>query len=372
MAADDTAQVIAEVNRLRSDLGPRDTFRKPEFLEELVGRLTASPVLAGQAVVQAFAEDARGFAEQPRLTRTKRMINAGTDATIFGLFDASYFPSLSLDYLRYRTLPTDARLASRYASPTMPVVIEQMSAGFESRVVVALFPENYVDGEQNPDDLIFYFIDKFVERHERLTRLLVDHVMAEDAFALIRAASTEDVERASSWWVRLHEYHHRQGDMPIPEYLSVKSSKPVAGVEELRTDISSMLVCLNDTELDADGAALTYEYMLAERLLRYAVEGIPRPNYDAVASQVLFTYLREAGGIHLRGGRIHLDPDLPAVLAAFLADVHAIEAHIHTETPQQVKQRLMAFTRRYTDYDEENRDYRHIPFFAEVKERLGI
>ncbi|MFF7231769.1 DUF6421 family protein [Streptomyces sioyaensis] len=372
MPENDDTSIIDEVNRLRAELGPRDAFRKPEFLADLAGRLAASPVLSRQPVVQAFIEDITGYASEPRLARTKHHINSRRDNHLFSLYDASYFPSLSLEYLTYGTLPTDEHLARRYASNTMPVTIEAKTTGFESGVVVALFPENHLDGIQNPDDQIFYFIDKFVERHVRLTRKLTTAVMADDAFPLLRAADESDVERASSWWVRLHEYHHRQGDMPIPDFLSAKRLKPLAGLEELRTDVSSMLVCLHDTELPARDAALAYEYMLAERLLRYSVEGVPRPNYDAVASQLFFTYLLDAGGIRLESDRIHLTPELPDTLATFLGEIQDIEKFIHIEPVDQVQQRLLEFTNRYTDFDAESNDYRHIPYFADVKQRLGI
>lgn len=372
MSGYEISEVLREVELLRQGLGARDGYRKPEFLSGLADRLAASPALSRRPLVQGLIEDLRGFPDDPRLARTKALVNSRTENTIFGLFDASYFPSLSLEYLTYRTLPTDDRLAQRYPSPTMPVVIEHMSSGFRSRTVVALFPENQLDARQEPDDLIFYFIDKFVERHIRLTRLLIDEVMAPDAFPLVRAADEPMLEAASAWWVRLHEYHHRQGDMPIPAYLSAKKSKPLAGLEELRTDVSSMLVCLEDGELPAGMSALAFQFILAERLLRYAVEGIPRPNYDAVASQVLFTYLAEAGGIALRDGRIHLGAQLPAVLKAFLGEIQAIEALIHEEPVEYVKSRLLEFCNTYTDFDEQLGDYRHIQFFADTKSRLGI
>ncbi|MGW1675313.1 DUF6421 family protein [Streptomyces sp. NPDC002324] len=372
MTETDIASVISEVNRIREDLGQRSDFRRPEFLADLAGRLKASPVLSGQAAVQMFIEDITGFIDDPRLRRTKEHINSRRDNHIFSLFDASYFPTLSLEYLTYRTLPTDEHLARRYASNTMPVLIEQGSRGFDSRVVVALFPENHLDGIQNPDDQIFYFIDKFVERHVCLTRRLISDMMAEDAFPRLRTADETDVERASSWWVRLHEYHHRQGDMPIPEYLPAKKLKPLAGLEELRTDVSSMLVCLDDKDLPAEDAALTYEYILAERLLRYAVEGMPRPNYDAVASQLLFNYLLKADGIRLKGDRIHLTPFLPDALRAFLEEIRQIEKFIHVESVERVKKRLLEFTNQHTDFDHESNDYRHIPFFADAKQRLIV
>jgi hypothetical protein len=368
----DVDEVISEVNRLRASLGSRANFREPEFLNDLADQLTDSSALGSRPTVRAFIEDVRGFGAHHRLSRTKAMVNSAAENTIFGLFDASYFPSLSLEYLTYRTLPTDTHLAERYPSPTMPVAIERMSNGFKSRTVVALFPENHLDGSQEPHDLVFYFIDKFVERHLRITRLLLGEVVEPEAFPLVRSASEEMLEAASAWWVRLHEYHHRQGDMPIPEYLPAKKSKPLAGLEELRTDVSSMLACLHDDGLSPDMSALAYQYILAERLLRYAVEGVSRPNYDAVASQLLFTYLTKVGGIAIVDNKIQLRPELPTVLHEFLREISDIEQLVHENPVEFVKGKLLEFSNQYTDFDEAAGDYRHIPFFADAKSRLGI
>ncbi|MDX6721477.1 MAG: hypothetical protein QOJ63_3731, partial [Solirubrobacteraceae bacterium] len=290
----------------------------------------------------------------------------------FSLFDASYFPSLSLEYLTYELLGTDEHLAQRYPSNTMPVLLRHHSTGFDARSVVALFPENHIDGLQLGDDLIFYFIDKFVERHYRVTRKLLAAAMARECLPHVRSASVAEVQAASAWWVRLHEYHHRQGDMPIPEFLAVKRRKALAGLEELRVDVSGMLACLGDRSLPAREARLTYEFILAERLLRYAVEGIPRPNYDAVASQVLFNYLTEHGALAVRAGRIHLSAGVDDVLAQFLGEIEAIERRIHEEPKEDVQQRLLAFANAYADVDHAAGDYRHIPYFQDIKERLRV
>ncbi|MCX4516017.1 DUF6421 family protein [Streptomyces sp. NBC_01619] len=365
--------VIAEVNQIREKLkGARGDFRDQSFLDRLAQEISTAPNLGLQSAAQALVGDLRSFLSEPYLKSVKRHINNEEDRHIFSLFDASYFPSLSLEYLTYETLPTNSRLATRYASKTMPVNIIESSSGFASRVVVALFPENHLDGRQGSDDLIFYFINKFVERHNRITRRMIDVVMAEDGFPSLRDADDRAVEQASSWWVQLHEYHHHQGDMPIPEFLSTKKLKPLAGLEELRADVSSMLVCLNDDSLPAPESQLAYEYILSERLLCYAVEGIPRPNYDAVASQLLFNYLSQNGGLRLERGRVHLDARLPAILAMFLSEIERIEQQIHTHSAQEVQKKLLEFTNRHTDYDEQSKDYRHIPYFAEIKDRLGV
>ncbi|MEU5217696.1 DUF6421 family protein [Streptomyces sp. NPDC020807] len=363
--------IATAVNELRTTVRPED-LRDPLFLKQLSHGLTESPVLRDLPIAQALAEDLLTFPEDGLLARTKAHINGRVDNHILSLFDASYFPSLSLDFLSYRTLPTNEHLAARYPSPTVPVAIEHRSTGFAARPVVALFPENHLDGRQESHDLIFYFIDKFVERHLRTTRVLIANTMAEGSFPLVEEAGPAEVEQASSWWVQLHEYHHRQGDMPIPDYLPVKKAKPLAGLEELRVDVSALLACRNDPHLPQREARLAYEYILSERLLRYAVEGVPRPNYDAVASQLLFTYLRAAGGIRLHDGLIHLRPELDDVLAEFLGEIQAIERHIRTEPAERVRERLLGFTNRYTDYDEQAKDYRHIAFFAEAKKRLGV
>jgi hypothetical protein len=365
--------VIDDVDELREKIkGSRDSFRDQSFLNQLAQHIADAPNLSRQPIARALVEDLRNYSSEPYLASVKAHINEERDHHLFSLFDASYFPSLSLEYLTYETLPTNPHLAKRYASPTMPVNITASSKGFESRVVVALFPENHIDGLQHGNDLIFYFINKFVERHNRITRKMIDAVMAEGSFPLLRGVDDRTVEQASSWWVRLHEYHHRQGDMPIPEFLPFKKRKPLAGLEELRVDVSGMLACLHDPELPADEARLAYEYILSERLLRYAVEGIPRPNYDAVASQLLFNYLSKHGGIELRGGQIRIHPELPAVLEEFLGEIKRIERQIHTTPAEEVQMNLLEFTNQYTDYDPDARDYRHIPFFAEIKERLGV
>ncbi len=366
------ADVMEETEELRRSLPPRPSFTDPEFLHDLADTLKKTKALSRQPIAQCFIDDAEHYEARQRLEKTKRHINEARDTHVFSLFNASYFPALSLDYLVYDPLPVDETLAGSFPSHTTPVNLRHISRGFASRVVVALFPENHIDGLQHSDDRIFYFIDKFVERYRRITCKLLDGIVADDVLELVRGATDAQVERAATYWVWLHEYHHRQGDMPLPDYLPAKSLKPLAGLEELRVDVSGMLVCLSHPGLPADEAALAYEFILAERLLRYAVEGSRKPNYDGVASQVLFNFLIAYRGIYLRDGIIHLTARLPDVLADFLGQISAMERHIHTEPADQVQRRLLDFANGYAIFDEELRDYRHIPYFAEVKARLGV
>jgi hypothetical protein len=364
--------LVEETNQLRAMLGPRSEFKAPEFLQRLAGQLQKSQRLIKEPIVACLIEDLRTFGDSGRLVHTKRHINNGDSNYVFSMFNVSYFPSLSLDFLAYRKLDVPGELAGRFPSNTCPVTLERQSSGFEARVVVALFPENHVDGRQDPDDRIFYFIDKFVERHLRITRRMIQHVMAPGSFALLADASGAEIEKAASHWVWLHEYFHRQGHMPIPRYLDLKSLKPLAGLEELRVDISGLLACLHEPILPERLAQSTYQFILAERLLRYPVEGSLRPNYDAVSSQLLFNYLLRNGGVGLSSGLITLNNSLPIVLAMFLSEVTAIESRIYSHAPSAVQQELLNFVHEYVQYNPQTHDYEHIEFFRNVKQTLGV
>jgi hypothetical protein len=366
------AHLIAETNDIRATLAPRERFSDPAYLRGLSTHIARAPHLARSDIGQCVIEDLQEFEHAGRMTRTKEHINEGRSTHVFSLFNASYFPTLSLDLLSYRKLDIHDELSARFPSNTCPIVLEGNTRGFDARVVVALFPENHIDNRQEHDDRIFYFIDKFVERHQRITQKMIRHVMRPDCLPLLREASTLDIERAASHWVWLHEYHHRQGHLPLPQWLPLKSLKPLAGLEELRVDLSGLLVCLRDPDLPPHLAQMTYEFILAERLLRYPVEGSQKPNYDAVASQVLFQYLLRHGGLALENGLIALLPELPEALAAFLAEVTAIEATIAHSPPAQVQQGLLGFVNTYVEVDPATRDYRHDPYFWQVKQALGV
>jgi hypothetical protein len=353
--------LVKETNELRLPLlSSRKRYADIRFLRGLADELSRTKELSRQPVVQCL--------------RTKAHINERRDNQIFSLFDASYFPSLALDFLSYRPLNVvGERFAEKFKSHTNPVTIEHMSEGFTAPVVVALFPENHIDNLQEQDDTIFYFIDKFVVRHNRITRRLLENIVCPAAFPLVRGATHLEVERASSHWVWLHEYHHRQGDMPLPKYLGIKvSKKALSGLEELRVDMSALLALRGDCGLSDRDAELTYQFILSERLLRYAIEGIPHPNYDAVASQLLFNYLREHDGIRVKDRLLYLGSGLHDVLTQFVANIGSIERLIHRHEESCVAAELLAFTNRYTNYDPVSDDYRHIDFFLDVKQRLNL
>jgi len=366
-------EIIKEVNMLRVKY-PLSVLKSGKLLNELSTDVMKTNTLSKQYLVSKFIEEVRGACyENISLDQTKKCINNGTNEQfIFSIFDASYFPKLGLDCLFYNELVVDRAIRLKYKSPVKAVNIINASDGFLARTVVALFPENHLNGEQKSDDSIFYFINKFVERFYSITRKMLLEIVADDYFSELVLASSGEIEKASAYWVWLHEYHHRQGAMPIPMYLSLKSNKPLAGLEELRVDICSMLVCLEDSDFPEENREFTFKYILAERLFRYAVEGIPNPNYDAVSSQLLFNYLIKNKGIVLSGWKVKVTNNITNILKLFLSEINSIEEGILYKNDFLVKEELLQFTNKYTNYDEENDEYEHIEYFKDVKIMMAL
>jgi hypothetical protein len=366
------SSAIEEVNEIRQQLVSSPPLTEPEGRRTLIELLGRSHELRREPIVEALIEDLRAFDERRLMHWTKAHLNEKRDNRIISAFAAPYYDALSFDGLLYRELPADEHLATVYGCNGVPVVVERMSDGFGPPNVVALFPENHIDGVARPEDRFFYFIDKFVVRQQRLTPRLIATATAPGSFPLVLAASEAEVQRSIVWWMHFHEHFHCAGDMPLPDYLEFKRAKPLAGIEELRVDVSGLLACLNDESLPREQAAMAYETILAERLLRYQTEGVPRPNYDAVGSQIFFNYLLDVGGIELRDDVVHLDPELPQALASFLGEITAIEARVHVEPPEQVARRTLAFANKYLDLDEQTNEYRPLPFFVRLKAKLGL
>lgn len=371
-----TPELLLETQRLRATLPPRGERTDIPVLRRLSLRLKASRSLRREPAVQAFlddVDDSLRHATPVRLRRTKARINRQDDHRIFSLFDTPCFPALSLELLCYRPLWEDDTLAARYPSRITPVMVERASAGFAPRLVVALFPENHVDHLHRDDDLVFYFIDKFIARHHRVTQPMLRHVVAEGDLPRLRGCSRAQVQRAAVHWVRLHEHHHHAGPLRLRAARSLKRLKPLAGLEELRVDVAGMLCCLGGSSgLAPAEAEFTYQFILAERLLRHAVEGIPTPNHDAVASQVLFDFLLRRGGIRVVGRTLHLCRQLPDRLADFAATVDAIESGILQQPGDRVQQQLLGFVNEHAAYDTLLGRYRHMPFFEDIKRRLRL
>jgi hypothetical protein len=307
---------------------------------------------------------------RPGESKVKQLINAMETPRLYGLFNVPYFPTLGLDGLHYEALPLPEYPGLDFASPVVPVRVLAATPGFRDRTVVALFPENHLDGIQTANDRIFYFINQFVVRHLRRTRPIIKAFTEPGLFDRVVAMDEQAVAEASVHWVWLHERFHREGPAPLPEYLDIKSCRPLAGLEECRVDMEAICRIHDTSAIPRDKVEAICLFILSERLLRYSVEGIPNPNYDAIGSQVLVNFLKKHGSLWVRGGRLGLAADYIDGLRAFVTRVREIESGVESRTREEVKQDLLAFVNTHMNIPYASRSYQHDEFFLTIQREL--
>lgn len=369
----DWLSLVAFVDETRATL-PRP-HAKPASLRVLLQALIdrcESTVGPERVLLEALACDIETFIAAPghRFDRVKALINEERIPVLLSVFDAPYFDGLDFDVLVYERLRVDGALVRKYSTNVLPVRTVHASRGFHPPHVVALFPENHLDHVQLAQDRIFYVIDKFVDRFNRITRPLLEIGVVPGTLERLRDIDDAGIERCAAYWVWLHEYFHRQGALPLPQALDIKSYRPLAGLEECRVDMLGLLVLLHDEELPRDERLLAADFILAERLLRYAIEGIPSPNYDAIGSQILFNFLRARDSLRVISGRMELTSSLEEGLQAFVDEVDRIESSVETMSRQEVKHLLIAFSKDHTNYDHATRQYKHDPMFIELARQI--
>lgn len=362
---------LSRLNAIRAQTLGR--FHRPEHIDRhatraLIDQLQAVPGLPGLACAQRLLEDlqrcsrGQGFS----LSATRGFFNQPTGDTLISLLSAPYARPMGLEYLKFETLVADPALRA-YQTHVMPIVMREATDGLLPVHTVAIFPENHVGAQQQAGDKIYYLINKFAQRHHRLTQRIVQHLTDQDAFEAIRGASYEAIERATVYWVWLHEYHHqRVGDLPIPDYLKLKSSRALAGLEELRVDIASALLLLDDAAAFQGQARFLFEFILSERLLRYGVDGVafdalgqPNPSYDALSSYMLFNLLRKHGALTVINGQIGLRDNLVPALRAILAEISGIEARVHHLPLAQLRLDMLGYVAAALDTPCVDARYRH-------------
>ncbi|WEE75374.1 hypothetical protein LZ683_14355 [Comamonas testosteroni] len=375
--------LLSSLNAIRAKtigLFDRPDTIGPTECRELIDCLDAVPGLKEFECANRLLDDLRRSVggEPFSLRETREYFNAPASDTLVSIFSAPYAKPLGLEYLKFDLLPADPAL-SRYATNVMPIVLQEATDGLLPAHTVALFPENHIGMLQQPGDKIYYLINKFAARHYKLTQRIIEHLTTADSFREIRGASYEEIEKATVYWVWLHEYNHqRVGDLPIPAFLKLKSSRALAGLEELRVDIGSALILLDDAASFDGKSGFLFEFILAERLLRYGVDGVTfdasgrsSPSYDALSSYMFFNLLSKYRALELVNGRIRLLGNFICALRAILAEIRVVEARIHDAPLEQVREEMLDFVFRSLKAADTVNHYRHA-HYDDMRARLRL
>jgi hypothetical protein len=245
----------------------------------------------------------RGTRDSSALFRHSVEADAGE---ILGFLDIPYHPEAGLEAIAFTEIAIpDAIVRAAPPSTARCVIPTEATAGFGSETFVGLFPEHFVGHVPQAEEPAFYFMDKFVDRVQRVTLPLIRTMWRREDFAALLAAPVAEIRTACAIWTWLHEGFHKTGPLPLPEYLGDKSSLTAAAFEETRVDLLA-LELLRGLAGELPVAGLTFDLILAERLIRYAALYDPASSFDARGSVAMFAGLCRAGAVMPCGeGRRH-------------------------------------------------------------------
>ncbi len=350
-------KIIEEINVIRSKLNPKDFLHN---IENLISRVEDTQFLKEKICTKSLLCDLKSVkTSEIQLINTKSYINSNDANFIVSLFRAPYYPEMIFEGFKFRLPVIDTNLEA-FSTNVMPVIIELCSDGMIPIDTVAMFPEGHIDGSQEPGEKIFYFVNKFAQRHVNVTQNIIKHCVDDSSFTLIRNLNDKLIEEAVVFWVWFHEHHHQKtGGLRIPQYLTVKSNKYIAGLEELRVDVGGMLSCIKNKHLFGEKANYIFEFILAERILRYGVDGIKyningqlTSSYDAIGSFLGLNMLLKNGGVFINDNKkICVSNNIIFALEDIQNTIHNFEYSINHLPDNVIKQKLLEFIAHHLETD---------------------
>ncbi len=311
------------------------------------------------------------------LENSIQLTNSKDNNLIISIFDIPYAPSMGIDACFYTNAVIDPEIY-KYKTNANPIFLKEWTTGFDPEHMVAIFPENHIGVTATSKDKIFYLVNKFAWRHFHTTQKIISRCVESNSLKSLRSATYSDIEDAVVYWVYLHEYHHQeQGNLRIPEYLSLKSSKVLAGLEELRVDIGSMLLCLKQGKKFKRNNFYLFEFILSERLLRYGVDGVKLnknnvlvPSYDALSSYMFYNLLIERNGISIINNQISIEENIVEVLEEIYNEINTVELQAKNSIDNMAKSILTDYTSQCLSIDNALKYTSH-PFYDLMREQVA-
>lgn len=293
---------------------------------------------------------------------------------IIGVFENPYNSKMGLDCLVCEQLAPDQAVLEAHPGKFSRVIdVKASTEGFNLNSCVALFAEHYVtDAGVRRENKACYFVDRFVTRYKNITQVMLNKCISEDSLSSARNASSETILAACCVWLHMHEYCHRLGNMPLPDFLDMKTPRDAASIEELRVDVLTVLLCYELAERGYPLAAKYGEIIFTERCFRYAVQYDITQNYDARGSAVLFSHLAGKGVIRTEmAGKIKVDGDalIPA-LRDIIMRIDELEMGLKSQDRVSNSQAKRALVRQYLNWNEIDRQYENHELIAPVAQSL--
>jgi len=288
-------------------------------------------------------------------SRTRAVFDQLDTNFIFSVFKIPFIKGMNVPVIGWQSI--DKMFLEKFlleGSKSRVSKASSSSAGLNNPNLVGLFPEAHV-GEVDQNSFTVYKADFFYNRFKNFTTKLLNPLIdtgkniftgltgalgnlltsaqvsssnalsnisrvAQNTFATLKDVIPSDIFSASSFWLTRHEDLHRTGDIPrvnsdaeiaLPgtEKKNPRTIKDVgyflkdyfesAAFEEMRVDIQA-LIDFADKDKFKDKIQhrlinVIRDFVLSERMLRYATQNDVNDVFDAVVSQVLINWFVAEG-----------------------------------------------------------------------------
>jgi hypothetical protein len=252
--------------------------------------------------------------------------------------------------------------------------LKRVSQGLTPEVMVALFPENWRFKNKiklENDDRVFYFNNKFVDRFFKYSIPILSQCTEKNSFSSLRNIDRKKVRELVTLWTWMHEHHHHEGALPLPESLPYKNDRSSAAFEELRVDMGAISNLSKIKWMNNEEKKSAMEFILCERLLRYPIQNPPSESYDAIGSQMIFQFLKKHSYIQTKGHLLSLKPDWVNGVTQFSEELHRLNLEASQMTPEEGKKYLGSYSKSTGNYSATTRTYLLLPYYAECRDILG-
>ncbi|MFB9760243.1 DUF6421 family protein [Ectobacillus funiculus] len=368
--------ILSLTGQIRTDL-KNEVQPEKEVVEQLIAEIKKLEGTCSSELIQAFAEETKSFlldGNAPNYSKTREYTNVAQTEISFvaGLFHSPYNPRFGFECIFYKKHDVNNVVTKHYpSSVVLPVTVLGCTEGFKETMNVSLFPEFFVaDAPIDDKNKVFYFTNRFEQRNQLLTKPVLERITTPGSLQFIKSASNEEIQEACIAWVYLHEYHHRTGVLPIPNFLSLKGSRSAASLEELRVDLHSILACMDlYFKKDFEKGLLFAEVIFIERLLRYPIQIDPNQNFDSRASQLFHTFLSDLGIEVFDGELINIDiVEARETLQKMVSFIDMFERQIARLTPAEAKTQIEHLCRSLGGYNAETKEYERMPMYKKMIE----
>ncbi len=321
-------------------------------------------------LIEAIKNDDLSIENQSKLLKQVSAYTPGDRVVIFNLKIGLFAGFLNVPYIKeigfefFTFSECDRSSQSHFLLKELPLCcrLKESSPGIKNERMVALFIEQFVNTLSDKEKIKFksiFFIDKFVRRFLEISSKTSKGLVQGDYFTELYSLDEETLSSYASNWIYHHEYFHRSGRLPLPDFIKYKNSKAAGSVEEIRVDSLAMLALLKNSDLEK---RLTFKYILHERLFYYPSIHGPLEDYDSMSSVILFNKLKKFAGIRILGGEgLQFDEKFfSKVLVEIVKEVASLERVIAPKAPYKAREV-------YNSYIEKNSIEEFIEIFDSYK-----